>query len=83
MRIWKRREPDRGRTLTLPHSSATLYDFARVFGFGQPTRISLPGEARGQGTLAQPEAADERGEDEAARGQVTRASLKGSTRRMA
>ncbi|TMQ64750.1 MAG: PASTA domain-containing protein [Candidatus Eisenbacteria bacterium] len=28
--------------------AATLYDFARLFGFGQATRISLPGEAPGQ-----------------------------------
>ena len=26
----------------------TLYRYARLFGFGQPTRISLPGEAPGQ-----------------------------------
>ncbi len=32
--------------------AATLYDFARVFGFGQPTRISLPGEAPGQMLMA-------------------------------
>lgn len=28
--------------------AAKLYDYARLFGFGQPTRIALPGEAPGQ-----------------------------------
>jgi cell division protein FtsI (penicillin-binding protein 3) len=28
--------------------AATLYRYARIFGFGQPTRITLPGEAPGQ-----------------------------------
>ncbi len=28
--------------------AAALYNYARLFGFGQPTRISLPGEAPGQ-----------------------------------
>jgi cell division protein FtsI/penicillin-binding protein 2 len=28
--------------------ASTLYGYARLFGFGQPTRIALPGEAPGQ-----------------------------------
>jgi cell division protein FtsI/penicillin-binding protein 2 len=28
--------------------AGTMYDYARLFGFGQPTRIALPGEAPGQ-----------------------------------
>ena len=28
--------------------ATTLYEYARLFGFGQPTRIALPGEAPGQ-----------------------------------
>jgi cell division protein FtsI/penicillin-binding protein 2 len=28
--------------------ASTLYGYARLFGFGQPTRIALPGEASGQ-----------------------------------
>jgi cell division protein FtsI/penicillin-binding protein 2 len=28
--------------------ASTLYGYARLFGFGQPTRIALPGEAAGQ-----------------------------------